>query len=75
MYRKLKDLAYKLWNSEGRKVFHTFWQAAGGVLIAGLLAARSSQDVKAVVAVAVAAGLAAVKAAVVARLKQIAPQG
>lgn len=67
MFAKVKDLAYKFWMSEGRKVFHTFWQAAGGVLIAGLLASRSSADVKLALGAAFAVGLAAVKAALVSR--------
>lgn len=65
--RNLKNLAYRLWNSEGRKVFHTFWQAAGGVLIAGLLASKSTADVKLAVGAAVATGLAAVKALLLSR--------
>lgn len=73
--QKVKDLAYKLWNSEGRKVFHTFWQAAAGALVSGLFAAKSTQDVKAVVMVAVAAGLAAVKAMAVARWQSVNPRG
>lgn len=67
MFAKVKNLVYKFWNSEGRKVLHTFWQAAGGVLIAGLVASRSTADVKLAVAAAVATGLAAVKALVVSR--------
>lgn len=54
-----------LWNRvpDGvKRVLHTFWQAAAGVLVAQLLVARSSTDVHAAVIVAVAAGLAAVKA-------------
>lgn len=53
----------QLWlNDSVRRVFHTFWQAAGGVLLSGLLLARSSNDVKLAVGAAFAAGLAAVKA-------------
>jgi hypothetical protein len=60
----------QLWNAipEGvKRVLHTAWQAAGGVLIAHLLVAHSTQDVKASVAVALAAGLAALKAAILMR--------
>jgi len=67
MYNFLKAKLVVLWNGEGRKVFHTFWQAAIGALVAGLLAAKSTNDVKATVMVAVATGLAAVKALVVSR--------
>lgn len=48
-------------NDAVRRVFHTFWQAAGGVLLAALFAAHSSQDVKLALGAALAAGLAAVK--------------
>lgn len=44
-----------------KRVLHTFWQAAGGVLLQQLLVAQGSVDAKAVVMVAGAAGLAAVK--------------
>lgn len=44
-------------------VLHTAWQAALGVLVAGLLASKSSADVKLAVAAALATGLAALKAA------------
>lgn len=44
-----------------KRVFHTFWQAAGGALVAALLTARSTADVKLAVMGAVAVGLAAVK--------------
>lgn len=68
MYAKVKDLIYKAVHSEGAKrVFHTFWQAAGGVLLSGLLASRSSTDVKLALGAALAAGLAALKAAYLAR--------
>lgn len=50
-----------------KRIAHTFWQAAGGALVAGLVTVHSSADVKSVVMVAVAAGLAAVKALVVSR--------
>ena len=48
-----------------KRVIHTFWQAAGGALVAGLVTVRSTADVKLTVATAVAVGLAAVKAALV----------
>jgi hypothetical protein len=67
MLAKLKNLTYSFWNSEGRRVFHTFWQAAVGALVAGLVTVHSTSDVKAVVMVAVTAGMAAVKALVVSR--------
>lgn len=50
-----------------RRVLHTFWQAAGGLLLSGLLAAHSTTDVKMAVGAALAAGLAAVKAAFLAK--------
>lgn len=50
-----------------KRVIHTFYQAAGGVLVSQLVTVHSTSDVKGVVAVAVAAGLAAVKALVVSR--------
>lgn len=43
-------------------VLHTAWQAAFGVLVAGLVASRSSADVKLAVGAAVATFLAALKA-------------
>lgn len=54
-------------NRQLMAVIHTFWQAAGGVLVAGLLAAKSTSDIKGVVALAVATGLAALKNAYVYR--------
>lgn len=48
-----------------RRAFHTFWQAAGGVLIARLVVAHSSHDIQVAVVVAGAAGLSAVKSMVV----------
>jgi len=64
--QKLKLVALNIVHSDAvRRIFHTFWQAAGGVLIAGLLASHSSSDVKAALVVAGAAGLAAVKALLV----------
>lgn len=64
--QKLKALVNALiHNDKVMRVVHTFWQAAGGVLIAGLLAAHSSSDIKLSLAAALAAGLAAVKALVV----------
>lgn len=63
MYYKLKGIVKTLAKNEGvRRVFHTFWQAAGGVLVAGLLTVHSTADVKLLVASSVAVGLAAVKA-------------
>lgn len=59
-----------LWNSlpEGvKRVLHTFWQAAAGVLFAGLVTVHSTSDAKLVIAGAVATGLAAVKAYLVSR--------
>lgn len=68
MYYNLKGLVKKLVNNPlVMHVFHTFWQAAAGVLFAGLVTVHSSADAKRVIAVAVATGLAAVKAMVVAR--------
>lgn len=65
---KVKQTVFVLINNDHvKRVFHTFWQAAGGLLLAGLLASHSSQDVKMALGAALAAGLAAVKAAVVAR--------
>jgi hypothetical protein len=62
--RKLRTLWATL--PEGfKRVIHTFWQAAGGALVAGLVTVKSTADVKLTVATAVAVGLAAVKAAVV----------
>jgi hypothetical protein len=46
-----------------KRVIHTFWQAAGGALFAGLITAKSTADVKLAVGTAVAVGLAAAKAA------------
>lgn len=54
-------------NDYVRRVFHTFWQAAGGVLLSALVLANSTQDVKLAFAAAFAAGLAAVKALFVAK--------
>lgn len=51
------------------KAFHTFYQAALGVLVVGLFAAHSSTDVKALLVAAVAAGVSAVKSSLVARLR------
>lgn len=68
MYLYVKGLLRKLYlNDQVRRVFHTFIQAAAGVLVAGLLAAHSTADVKGVLTVAVAAGLAAIKALVVSK--------
>jgi uncharacterized membrane protein YebE (DUF533 family) len=65
---KLKGFLKSVLASEAvRRVLHTFWQAAGGALVAGLLAAKSTSDVKLTVATAVAVGLAAVKALLVSR--------
>ena len=65
---KVKNLVRSLVASDAvRRVLHSFWQAAGGVLLAGVFAAHSSGDVKALVIAACAAGLAAVKALVVSR--------
>lgn len=69
MYSKLKTFLYKFWNSEGRKVFHTAWQAAGSALVVSLLAARSSTDVKAALIAAGAVALAALKAAYLSQKK------
>lgn len=52
-------------NRQLMAVVHTFWQAASGVLVAGLLASKSTSDVKGVIALAVATGLAALKNAYV----------
>lgn len=68
MLRKLKELAKRVWaNDNVRRVWHTFWQAAGGVLVAGLLAAHSSADVKAAVFLAATTGFSAVKALYISR--------
>jgi hypothetical protein len=65
---KLKSIVKSVWaNDSVRRVIHSTWQAAGGVLLAGLVAAHSSTDVKAAFVVAGAAALAALKAALVAR--------
>lgn len=65
MYSKLKDLAYKLWNSEGRKVFHTAWQVGLPLLLSHLVMAKSTADVKGAFVLAGAAALAAIKAILV----------
>jgi hypothetical protein len=66
--QKVKEFFKKVWaNDQVKRVVHTAWQAAGGVLISGLLAAHSPQDVKSAVFVAGAAALAAVKAYFVGR--------
>lgn len=65
MVKKLVAAVKGAWDkvpAGAKRVFHTFWQVAGGVLVQHLLAARSSADVKSAVVVAVASGLAAVKA-------------
>lgn len=49
------------------RIFHTFWQAVGGALAAGLGTAHSTADVKGVVFVAVTAGLAALKSLVLSK--------
>lgn len=64
----MKELLKRFINNDYvRRVFHTFWQAAGGMLIAGLLAAHSTQDVKFALGAALAAGLAAIKAMLVSK--------
>lgn len=64
----LKSVLKSLWASDSvKRVVHTFWQAAGGALVAGLLTAKSTSDVKLTVATAVAVGLAALKAALLSR--------
>jgi hypothetical protein len=68
--QKIKQLVAALWaNDFVRRVVHTAWQAAAGVLISGLLAAHSAADVKAVIIVAVAAALSAAKGAIVAKVR------
>lgn len=63
-----KVVIKSIWNSDSvRRVLHTFWEVAGGALVAGLLTAKSTADVKLAVATAVTVGLAAVKNALVAR--------
>lgn len=63
MLNGIKSLLRRAYYSDNaRRIFHTFYQAAGGVLLAGLIAARSSSDVKLAVAAALTVGLAAVKA-------------
>lgn len=67
MLKDLKELlASVVKNDHVRRVFHTFWQAALGALLAGLVVAKSSHDVKLAVGAAFATGLAAVKALYVA---------
>lgn len=63
---KLSQLWAKLPDSV-KRVVHTAWQATAGALVAGLLVARSTADVKLAVASAVAVGLAAAKSAVLAK--------
>lgn len=73
---KLKTFLYKFWNSEGRRVVHTFWQSFLAVFILGatgilsnVLNTHNLADAKsalvALVVAAAAAGLAAIKAAYV----------
>jgi hypothetical protein len=70
MLRTVKELAKKLWaNDFVRRVVHTAWQAAAGVLVSGVLTAHSAADVKALVIVAVAAALSAAKGAIVAKVQ------
>ena len=65
---KLKSILRTIWSSDGvRRVFHTAWQAAFGVLVTGLLAAHSSADVKATLFLAATTAAAAVKAALLAK--------
>lgn len=52
------------------RAFHTFWQAALGVLLAHYLAPGQPTDVKALVVAAVAAGASAVKTMVVTSVKK-----
>lgn len=59
---RLEGLVYKFLDAQ-LPVVHTAWQAAFGVLVAGLLASRSSADAKLAVGAAVAVFLAALKAA------------
>lgn len=67
----IKGFVKSLWaNDSVRRVVHTAWQAAGGVLVAQLLVAKSSSDVKLAVIAAAAAALSAVKAAVVSRVQE-----
>ena len=61
MYKIKPFLKKLIINRKFRAVLHTFWQAAGGVLAVQLFAAHSSADVKAIVVLAVATGLSAVK--------------
>ncbi len=62
---KLKTKVEALWAKlpdPVKRVFHTFWQAAAGALVAGVLTVHSTADAQLLVATAVAVGLAAVKA-------------
>lgn len=62
---KVKTTIEALWAKvpdAAKRVFHTFWQSAGGVLVAGLVTVHSTADAKLLVAAAVAVGLAAAKA-------------
>lgn len=64
----MQELVSKVVHSESlARVIHTFWQAAGGALLAGLLAAHSSHDVKLALTAAFATGLAALKAVYLSR--------
>lgn len=70
MFDKAKTIIKAiLANDSVRRVLHTFWQTASGVLVAQLVVAQSSADVKLAVAAAIAAGLSAAKAAVVVRVR------
>lgn len=70
MLQKLKQLVQTAWaNDFVRRVVHTAWQAAAGVLLTGLVASHSSTDVKVVLVAAFAAALSAAKGAVAAKVQ------
>ena len=58
----LEDKLYAALSAQ-MPVVHTAWQAAAGVLVAGLFTVKSTQDAKLLVAAVVATFLAALKAA------------
>jgi hypothetical protein len=66
MLTKLKQLVKKVWAIQRvQLVFHTAWEAGLGVLLPGLLAAHSSQDVKNILFLACTTAAAAARHLVV----------
>jgi hypothetical protein len=66
----LVGIIYRVSDSElAKRALHTAWQAALGVVLAGIFAAHSTGDVKALVIAAGAAAASALKTSVLAYLE------